>query len=382
MSMEQSPPLPIGEVVAQGRFRIASVLGRGAFGITYEAVRTRDGKRFAIKEYLPFKTCRRMNKGIVRPLPGKEAEFEKGKEVFYEEAHILRSLPRQRGLVKVIGASERKGTYLCMMEFIEGKTIKELVPMLVQQHSHVPEEIIRQFVYLLSAALHSVHTKARLTHRDIKPDNIMIRKSNREPVLIDFGAARPLDRHVDIPDMYTPPYAAIEQFSVRKTGYNQDAKIGPWTDLFGLSLVLYEMMSQSLPLPSHQRWAALKETGKDPYVPIRENLARNRIKATYSDDLLDLIDRGCRLLPHQRPRTAKEFAKALGRPRETAEAGAQHQKEETRIIAIWTEGEADDNPVVSRLLRIWERGKLFWIILILAGAVTIFSYLYGAGVFE
>ena len=73
-------------------------------------------------------------------------------------------------------------------------------------------------------------------HRDIKPANIMVDASGR-PTLIDFGASRAAmaERSTTMTAIFTPGYAAAEQFT--------SAKLGPWTDIYGLAATLYHAIT-------------------------------------------------------------------------------------------------------------------------------------------
>ena len=89
----------------------------------------------------------------------------------------------------------------------------------------------------LLAGLQKVHETGFL-HRDIKPANIML-GADGKPTLIDFGAARAAmaDRTRTMTAIFTPGYAAPEQFT--------SAKQGPWTDIYGLSATLHYAITGS-----------------------------------------------------------------------------------------------------------------------------------------
>ncbi|MCR9068744.1 MAG: serine/threonine protein kinase [Rhodobacteraceae bacterium] len=374
MAARQAAALKPGTRVGEGRYQIQKMIGRGAFGITYRARNTVSGSDVAIKEYLPRANAHRTANGTVQPLPGgRNAElFDIGKRVFLEETETLRSLPKQRGLVQVLAALRRRNTVCCVMEFVDGEELKTVVERTLRHRPFIPERTIRDLAVDIVSALHILHSEARLTHRDIKPANIMIRRATGEPVLIDFGAARPLDRHVELPPLLTRSYAALEQFNSDVTHYSSRMDVGPWSDLFSLSVVLYEMMSQGLPRPADERFATLRSTGEDPYVPIRDNLARSGFDHDYSDELLDLIDAGCALHPQDRPRSARLFLRRMGERLRVRKAGAQTGSatpivapgQVTGIIADWT-------------AELWRRGKL--VIIAVAGATVIAAYAYLAG---
>ena len=196
------------------------------------------------------------------------------------------------------------------MDYIKGDPLDRMVPRLLQANGHVPEVLVRKLASSLCSALASVHD-AGLIHRDIKPANIMIRVDG-QPILIDFGAARPLGRKSALGSMFTRKYAALEQFPRDDLRFSRSLTEGPESDIFAMSVMLYEIVSNSLPPAADERYKALVSNGADSYLPVRENLRRNRVRADYSDKLLNAIDAGCSLMPQDRPRNARMLAADMG----------------------------------------------------------------------
>ena len=214
---------------------------------------------------------------------------------------------RAQGLVQIIGAFEKHGTVYCLMEFIDGQSLDNHLAYFFQRRPHVPPDAVLELARAMLEALAMVH-REEVLHRDVKPSNIMIRRDG-QPVLIDFGAARPMGRTSELASMYSRRYAALEQFPAQRTGHSNALGDGPWTDIFALSVVLYELVSQSLPTNAKGRWDALRKAGQDPYVPVRDNILRNRIIASYPGPLLDAIDIGCKLFAEDRPRSVEEMSR-------------------------------------------------------------------------
>lgn len=295
--------LPIGTRLAG--FVLDAPLGQGGFGITYRARKPEGGRDYAIKEYFPESFARRAANNHVMPKPGAEAArlFEAGRKAFLNEAYVLRDLPRQTGLVRVRGAFEKYGTAYCLMDFIAGEPLDRVTQRLIARRGHVPEAQVLDLLATLCAALGAVHG-AGFVHCDIKPANVMIGRDGT-PVLIDFGAARRLGVGRSRGAMLSRRYAAIEQFPAPPRG--MAGAEGPWTDVYALSVLLYEIVSQSLPPDAEARARARIAGQPDPCRPVRENLRRNRVEAAYSEALLDLIDRGMALLPGERPQSVSAF---------------------------------------------------------------------------
>ncbi|WP_298849014.1 serine/threonine-protein kinase [uncultured Ruegeria sp.] len=300
--------LPKGETFAG--YVLGDVLGQGGFGITYQSRNRETGERFAIKEYFPADYADRGPKNAVTPTSEGQQLFHMGLEAFLQEANLLRDLPQQRGLMRVRAAFRKHGTAYCVMEYIHGDPLDRMMTRMVEARGAVPEDLVKTFLQSMLGALDAVH-KVGVVHRDMKPANVMIRKDG-QPILIDFGAARLMGKSSGLASMFTRKYAAIEQFPPEKTGLAGGVHEGPWSDLFALSVILYEMVSQSLPPNAEERWRDKRATGRDPYVPVRQNLNRNRVQAQYDDVLLNAIDIGCKLLPRDRIRTARDYARIAG----------------------------------------------------------------------
>lgn len=298
--------LPRGTRIAG--FVLEEPLGRGGFGITYRAHSVQGGRVYAIKEYFPADFARRDIQGHVVAAENAEAArlFELGRRAFLDEAYILRDLPRQPGLVRVRSAFEKHNTAYCVTDFIDGDTLDKVSARILDARGWMPESHLLRLISTLCRALGAVHA-AGFIHRDIKPANVMIERSGG-PVLIDFGAARAHRGSQAMTSMLSRRYAALEQFpSSRRLGLRE----GPWTDLYALSVMLYELMARSQPPDSEIRFAEVQARRPDPYLPVTEALARNRVAADYSAALLGLVDAGCRLMPSDRPASTDEFRRAI-----------------------------------------------------------------------
>lgn len=296
--------LPLGTKLAEGH-EVVQVLGQGGFGITYR-VKATSGADLAMKEFFPERDADRVNGTLVRPKPGRKRYFDLGYTAFLEEARLLNRLPESRGLVRIMRAFEKHDTAYALMEFIDGDPLNKAAQEVIDKRGAIPVVLIRELVEALLNALNTVH-RIGVIHRDIKPANVMIRR-DRQPVLIDFGASRRISGSTAGASIFSRNYAALEQFPKKATGFSGAGRQTPSVDIFGMSVMLYELVSQSLPQDAEERFKTLSATGEDPYVPVRENILRNRISTHYPDVLLDAIDAGCALLPENRIQTAREMA--------------------------------------------------------------------------
>ncbi len=299
-----SDPLKAGTPI--GGFEIRSVLGAGGFGITYNALDLSKGDDYAIKEYYPAELAQRgTGDTVVVDRKGRKL-FDAGLDAFYNEAKLLRTLPRHDALMAIRGLFKKNGTAYVVMELIHGKSLTDLTKSHVRNNRHFPEDLIRHFLTSIGGALSLVHS-AGLIHRDIKPDNVMVRRVDGQPILIDFGAARELSSRAQNAIMYTPSYAAYEQIPQKAGGSSTKLPEGPWTDIFAVCVVAYLMMTGQKPPNAAQRADALRKNLPDPYVPVMQNSA-NR----YSETLCNLVDAGCQLEPRNRLQNAETIFSRLG----------------------------------------------------------------------
>jgi eukaryotic-like serine/threonine-protein kinase len=167
------------------------------------------------------------------------------------EAKVL-SLLAHPNTVRFLGLSAPANL---LMEFLEGPTLEDLIYRQPRRRLAI-SDAIRVAMYV-GAALHHIH-RAGYVHLDVKPANIIIAGGGR-PVLYDFGSARqPSERPRSIAG--TNPYIAPEE-CLRQ-------RIAPATDVFGLGVTLYEMLTGELPFPLGKHRDDFPQTRLAP-VPLR-----------------------------------------------------------------------------------------------------------------
>lgn len=322
-------PEPLANNTVLGGMRVLKFLGAGGFAITYLVRDEKRGTTYALKEYFPGQICRRGRNQSVLVSSKYKREFSRGLEAFFNEADILRRLPKTKGLLSVRGLFRRNETAYALIEYIDGKPVTNFLSDYFSNGRTIPETIIRDFLFSMTNALAIVHENG-LIHCDIKPDNVMMRRSDRHPILIDFGASKSTVATASGGSMYTPNYAAIEQFPHTQGGPSEPMSEGPWTDIYSLSVVTYVMMSGHRVARAADRHKAISAGHPDPYVPIR-----TRVGDGFSEDLCRLVDNGCKLYPQNRPADARAYFSLIedARAEETAaykehsffgEAGSAH----------------------------------------------------------
>ena len=239
------PALALG-VVLDGRYRIGRVLGHGGFGITYLAWDDNLHLRLAIKEYLPRDSATRAPDGTSLSVfsGAAEEQFAYGLDRFLEEARTLARFDQHPGIVTVKNYFRAHGTGYCVMEYVEGITLRQYLDQ--QPGGKLGVEAAWTLLMPVMDALRAVH-KDGLLHRDIAPDNIYLTQDGRVK-LLDFGAARFAagEHSKSLSVILKPGYAPEEQYRAR-------GKQGPWTDVYGLGATLYRAITGQVPPDSLDR---------------------------------------------------------------------------------------------------------------------------------
>jgi serine/threonine protein kinase, bacterial len=156
------------------RYQIINTLGAGGFGETYLAEDT----------YMPSK--RRCVVKLLRPIQNNPQIYQLVQERFQREAAILEELSSGNDQIPQLYAYfEAGGQFYLVQEWVEGETLTARI----QQQGLFSESAIQEILVNVLPVLDYVHSR-QIIHRDIKPDNIMVRHRDGKPVLIDFGAVR------------------------------------------------------------------------------------------------------------------------------------------------------------------------------------------------
>ena len=276
--------LPQGSVLRD--YTIEEVLGHGGFGIVYKARHNELGHVVAIKEYLPSELAVREGATIRARSADCETYFADGFRRFREEAKALIDFQQHPSIVDCRDFFRTNGTAYLVMEYVEGLPLSELLRQREAAGEPFTESDLLGVAFPLAEGLAHIH-RAGVIHRDIKPANILVRSTDQQPVLIDFGAAKQaVAEHSRSLAPYTEGYAALEQVA--------DGQLGPWTDLYGFGAVLWRMVAGGNrpwdppnPVKVESRANAGLRDAEDP-LPTARELGVGR----FADRLLELID-GC-----------------------------------------------------------------------------------------
>ncbi len=295
--------LPVGTILGSD-IRIDGELGAGGFGITYRGRDEKLGRTLAVKEYFPIDIGNRDSTMSVHPVTANQGKvFHWGLDKFIQEAKMLAALSHP-GIVRVLRYFEENQTAYMVLDFVEGKSMSRWLEGLGRNPTEAELDRITQE---LCDALAVVHDKG-IVHRDIAPDNIIIR-SDGSPVLLDFGAARQeLAEHsrVQTRSDHSTSFAIVKQhYSPFEQRSTDKRNRGPWSDVYSLGATLYKAVTGSTPDDAMDRVGA--ET--DPLPP-----ATTAAKGKYRASFLAAIDRALEIKRSDRPQTIAAFrALAFGK---------------------------------------------------------------------
>ena len=264
-------------------------LGVGGFGITYLARDLQLDQMTAMKEYFPRWSGKRLPDGRVGPRDASMvADYDRGLQKFRQEARALAKLNHPL-IVRVYRVFPTRGTAYMVMEFIEGRSLREELKVA----ETLGEARVRDLLSRLTEGLAKVH-EADLLHRDIKPANVMLR-TDGSPVLVDFGAARyrASERsQASLIQVLTHGYAAFEQ-------YGTAGVQGPWTDIYALAALAYRALSGVVPARATNRLR------NDPVAPLGE------VAPGVSEAMAVAVDRALAVYAEDRPQSVAEWRRML-----------------------------------------------------------------------
>ena len=236
--------LPVFSILA-GKYLLGAPLGKGSFGITYIAMHLPDEKIVAIKEFFPANLAVRDtdNETVVPADDTKAVYYRTGMKSFSEEGRILYLLSDIEHIVHVTEQIQANNTTYLVMEYVPGISLKKYMK---QQQKLFSEQETLTLMQPILIALQAMHQKGIL-HRDISPENLMLSPDNTL-TLIDFGAARTFSRSDDdnLTVILKRGYAPEEQ-------YHSNSRQGPWTDLYAVCAVMYQMLTGILPQEASAR---------------------------------------------------------------------------------------------------------------------------------
>jgi serine/threonine-protein kinase len=263
----------IGKTLQSGKYTLDEPLGQGGFGVTYKAT------HHALNQTVVIKT--------LKSSPGLGADLDRLKQRFKDEARRL-ALCHHPNIVRISDFFVEDDMPYMVMDYIPGKTLDTLL----FPDRPLSEALAVYYTRQLGAALQIIHASG-LLHRDVKPQNIIIRDGSRDAVLIDFGIAREFTPGITQThtSFLSEGYAPVEQ-------YLSQAKRSTATDVYGLAATLYAMVTARVPVS-----AVLRD--RQSLTPPRE------VNPALSEALNQAILAGMAVESSQRPQTVVSWLALL-----------------------------------------------------------------------
>jgi beta-lactam-binding protein with PASTA domain/predicted Ser/Thr protein kinase len=237
-----SPTRVERDTLIDGRYRVLKRLGAGGMAEVYCAEDQQLGRRVALKL-----------------LHRRFADDEQFVERFRREASSAAGLSHPN-IVGIFDRGEWDGTYYIAMEFVEGRTLKDII----RDRGPAPPEAAADITLQILRAAGYAH-KRGIVHRDIKPHNVLIDTEGRVRVT-DFGIARAgvSDMTETGSVMGTAQYLSPEQAQGRPV----DAR----SDLYSTGIVLYELLTGRVPFDAESPVSvALMQVSEPPVPPMEVN---------------------------------------------------------------------------------------------------------------
>ena len=290
-------------------YHIQGVLGAGGFGVTYKALDTTANQLVAIKEYYPSELATRDPSNRLLPISAaSDADYRLGLTRFIDEARTL-ALFRHRNIVRVLRLLQLNNTAYLVLSLEQGVSFRDWLRRLRRKPTQAE---LDAFVDPLLEALEVIHTNGML-HRDISPDNIVMR-DNGSPVLLDFGSARQvLGNRGFMSAIVKHGFSPQEQYA------SDPSKQGPWSDIYAFAATIYYAVTGHPPPQSMSR------IDRDTIVRLATISGHG-----WRPGFLAAVDAGLTLHPRARPQMISAWRQQLwaGRgiapTRAVAPAPAQH----------------------------------------------------------
>jgi beta-lactam-binding protein with PASTA domain len=288
---------PLLNKLFDGRYLILRKLGSGGMADVYLAEDKELGRRVALKL-----------------LDDRHANDDQFVERFRREAQSAAGL-NHPNIVSIFDRGQAEGTYYIAMEYLDGRTLKELLV----RNGPTPVPIAIDYARQILGALAFAH-RGGIVHRDIKPHNIVVRKDGRLKVT-DFGIARSgASQMTEAGSIVgTAQYLSPEQ----ARGAPVDAR----SDLYSLGIVLYEMLTGKVPYTGDAPVEiAMKHLTAVPDPP-------SKLRPDIPHDLDAIVMRALAKDPEQRYGSAEEMDADLARVARGVAVSQKTEEAMTQVLA-------------------------------------------------
>lgn len=342
-------------------YTVEKVLGQGGFGITYKVSANLQVENvtirtyFAVKEFFMSDACERNeNDSICYSSPVKD-KVEESRKDFLAEAQRLNKISLEHpNIIHVNEVFEANNTVYYVMEYLDAGSLRSYV----REHGALSENEALAIMMPIMNAVDYLH-QHRMTHLDIKPDNVMLKHDPDTgeiiPVLIDFGLSKHYDKNGNPTSTmrasgFSDGYAPVEQYTGIYT-------FSPQADVYALAATLYYAL-----------------VGKDPV--IATELSEEKIRAALngkSNHVVSAIVEAMRMHKGERTLSVRKMMQTLdGVSPEPLNKTKQAKIHKTKRVKL------EENEVHSEKTQEWFRNHALWIgggVLALVGIIFIW-YLF------
>jgi serine/threonine-protein kinase len=293
--------MSLGSGARLGPYGILSKLGEGGMGEVYRAHDPRLGRDVALKI-----------------LPESMARDAEGLQRFTREARALAALNHPH-IVTIFSTEESEGIRFLTMELVEGRTLDQMIPS-----GGMSMAKFFDVATALADALAGAHQR-QITHRDLKPGNVMVTDDGRVKVL-DFGLSGHAAADAGTADdatrlkltqagtiLGTRPYMSPEQIEARPL----DGR----SDLFSLGIVLYEMATGRRPFLGDTSASLMSSIMKDHPRPVTE------LRLDLPEGVARIVTRCLEKSPRDRIQSAQEILIELRAQRRAWESGSTESRQ-------------------------------------------------------
>jgi tRNA A-37 threonylcarbamoyl transferase component Bud32 len=258
----------VGEVIL-GRFRIEERIGSGGFGTVYRA----------------------WDERLQRPVAVKVIDREHGAPRITREAQAVARLTHPNIATLYELSTDGQHAFL-VSELIDGETLRSL-----GRHGALNDRLVARIGADAAAALTAAH-RAKVVHRDVKPENILVDQNERAK-LVDFGIAR-----IGGEKTLTATGAVVGTLAYMAPEQADGLRPGPAADVYSLALTLYECLCGEHPLLREGPAATARAIG-EPIAPL------GAVRPELPEEMTEAIDAALDPDPEERP-LASELGGALG----------------------------------------------------------------------
>ncbi|MFI5311108.1 MAG: protein kinase [Gemmatimonadales bacterium] len=256
------------------RYEVKEVLGVGGMGMVFKAVDSELGEVIAIKS---------LKQELL-------SEDPTALDRFKSEIRLARRISH-RNVVRTHDLGEFSGVYYITMEYVEGKSLKDVI----RSRGRLPVTATLTVAKQMCRALEVAHEQG-VIHRDIKPQNMVV-EPNGVLKVMDFGIARLAKRQTGVTQqgmvVGTPEYMAPEQLM----GEEIDAR----ADIYAAGCVIYECLTGSTPLSAENQITLIAKLLEETPIPPRV------VNGEVPQALSDLVMRTLSKKPEGRPQSATEL---------------------------------------------------------------------------